>query len=99
MHWLRALFHPQVGSRLPLASRSRRQVQRLRGRFCRHLKRTCSDGRTLPGCGLIYSSRRGSGRGTGQRAALESIATASLWHDPRLRLRDREWNRRFMELL
>ena len=34
----------------------------------------------------------------GQRAALESIASASLWHDPRLRLRDPEWNHRFMEL-
>ena len=34
----------------------------------------------------------------GQCAALESIATASLWRDPRLRLRDPEWNRRFMEL-
>ena len=32
----------------------------------------------------------------GQHAVLELTATASLWHDPRLRLRDPEWNRRFI---
>ena len=47
-------------------------------------------------CGLIKQERELQG----QRAALESIATASLrvGHDPRPRLRDPKWNRQFMEV-